>query len=157
MEFLGSFIECYCRRSVDMNTKLSYLISGFALILLLVGTAFPASAAGIGASREISAGTVYAGGTFAVTVHIKADQHVEALRLDENLPDGWHLSQMGNNGAIFQDISTYKESTQEWIWVENLSVGEEKTVMYEVTVPSTSRPGTSKISGTISYPLQIVW
>jgi PGF-pre-PGF domain-containing protein len=132
------------------RTKLSYLISGFALILLLVGTAFPASAAGIGASREISAGTVYAGGTFAVTVHIKADQHVEALRLDENLPDGWHLSQMGNNGAIFQDISTYRESTQEWIWVENLSAGEEKTVMYEVTVPSTSRPGTSKISGTIS-------
>jgi PGF-pre-PGF domain-containing protein len=132
------------------RTKLSYLISGFALILLLVGTAFPASAAGIGASREISAGTVYAGGTFTVTVHIKADQHVEALKLDENLPDGWNLSQMGNNGAIFQDISTYKESTQEWIWVENLSAGEEKTVMYEVTVPSTSRPGTSKISGTIS-------
>ena len=126
------------------RTKLSYIISGFALILLLAGTAFPASAAGIGASREISAGTVYAGGTFTVTVHIKADQHVEALKLDENLPDGWHLSQMGNNGATFQDISTFKESTQEWIWVENLSAGEEKTVMYEVTVPSTSRLGTSK-------------
>jgi len=25
MEFLGSFIECYCRRSVDMNIKNRYL------------------------------------------------------------------------------------------------------------------------------------
>ena len=88
--------------------KLSYLISGFALIFLLAGTILPASAAGITASREISTGTVYAGGTFTVTVHIKADQHVEALTLDENLPEGWHLSRVGNDGAIFQDIKHFQ-------------------------------------------------
>ncbi len=129
--------------------KLSYLISGFALIFLLAGTILPASA-GIGASRELSHGTVYAGGNFIVTVHIRADQQVEALTLNETLPEGWHLTQVGNDGATFQNISTFKESTQEWIWVENLSAGEEKTIMYEVNVPSTSKLGTSIISGTFS-------
>ena len=130
--------------------RLSYLISGFALILLLAGTVLPASAAGITASREISAGKVNAGETFTVTVHIKADQHVEALTLDENLPDGWQLSRVGNDGAAFQDISTFKESTLEWIWVDNVSKGEEKTIVYDVAVPSTSRLGISKISGRVS-------
>ena len=130
--------------------KLSSFIAGFALIFLLAGTILPASAAGIGASREISAGTVYTGENFTVIVHIKADQDVEALTLDENLPDGWHVSQMENNGATFQEISTFKESTLEWIWVENLSAGEEKTVLYNVIVPSNSEPGNFTISGTIS-------
>ena len=130
--------------------KLSDLISGFALIFLLAGTILPASAAGIGASRELSHGTVYAGGNFIVTLHIRADQQVEALTLNETLPEGWHLTQVGNDGATFQNISTFKESTQEWIWVENLSAGEEKTIMYEVNVPSTSKLGTSIISGTFS-------
>ncbi len=129
---------------------ISHLISGFALIFLLAGTVLPVSAAGITASREISAGTVNAGETFTVTVHIKADQHVEALTLDENLPEGWQLSRVGNDGATFQNISTFKESTQEWIWVDNISKGEEKTIMYDVAVPSTSRLGVSKISGTVS-------
>lgn len=130
--------------------KLSYLISGFALILLLTGTIIPASAAGIIASREISVGKINAGETFTVTVHIKADQHVEALTLRENLPGGWQLSRTGNDGATFQDISTFKESTREWIWVDNVSKGEEKTIVYNVAVPSTSKLGVSKISGTVS-------
>ncbi len=37
------------------RTELSHLISGFALIFLLAGTILPVSAAGITASREISA------------------------------------------------------------------------------------------------------
>jgi len=132
------------------RTELSHLISGFALIFLLAGAILPVSAAGMTANREISAGTVNAGGTFTVTVHIKSDQHVEALALNENLPDGWQLSRVGNDGATFQNISTFKESTQEWIWVDNISKGEEKTIMYNVVVPSTSKLGVSKISGTVS-------
>ena len=57
---------------------------------------------------------------------------------------------MENNGATFQEISTFKKSTLEWIWVENLSAGEEKTVLYNVIVPSNSEPGNFTISGTIS-------
>ncbi|MGB9131926.1 MAG: PGF-pre-PGF domain-containing protein [Methanosarcina sp.] len=130
--------------------KPSSFIAGFALIILLAGIIPPASASGVEASREISTETAYAGGSFPVTVHIKTDQQVEALVLDENLPDGWQINQLENNGAVFQDISTFKESTAEWIWVENLSAGEERTVIYQVTVPSYPETGSSKISGTIS-------
>jgi PGF-pre-PGF domain-containing protein len=130
--------------------KFSGFISGIVLIFLLAWTILPVSAAGIGASREISAGTVYPGESFAVTVHIKADQDIEALTLDENLPEEWQVIQVENNGAVFQEISTFKESTPEWVWVENLSAGNEKTVVYNVTVPSNAEPGNFTIPGTIS-------
>ncbi len=77
--------------NVKNRTKISNIISGLALILFFVISIIPVSGAGIEASREFSAGTVYAGGTFTVTVHIHTDQFVEAPTLDENLPDGWTI------------------------------------------------------------------
>ncbi|MGB9938717.1 PGF-pre-PGF domain-containing protein [Methanosarcina sp.] len=142
-----NFIKAFRTKS---RIKLSGFISSFVLIFLLAWTTLPASAAGIEASREVSAETVYPGESFTVAVHIKADQNVEALMLDENLPGGWQVSQSENNGAAFQEISIFKASTLEWIWVENLSAGEEKTVVYNVTVPSNFEPGNFTISGTIS-------
>ncbi len=129
--------------------QLSGLISGFVLIILFAWTILPASAAGIEANREISAGTVNPGESFVVTVHIITDQDIEALTLDENLPEGWQVSQWENNGAVFQETSTFKASTLEWIWVENLSAGEEKTVVYNVTVPSNFKPENFTLSGRI--------
>ncbi len=130
--------------------KFSSFISGFILIFLLAWTILPASAAGIEASRELSARSVYPGESFAVTVNIKIDQDIEALTLDEDLPDGWQISQRGNTVTAFQNSSTFKESTLEWIWTENLSTGEEKTIVYNVTVPSNSKPGNFTLSGNIS-------
>lgn len=130
--------------------KFSSFISGFILIFLLAWTILPASAAGMEASREFSARNVYPGESFAVTVHIKIDQNSEALTLNEDLPDGWQVSQLGNTVTAFQNSSTFKESTLEWIWTENLSAGEEKTIVYNVTVPSNSKPGNFTLSGNIS-------
>ncbi|AKB58155.1 PGF-pre-PGF domain-containing protein [Methanosarcina barkeri] len=130
--------------------QLSGLISGFVLIILFAWIILPASAAGIEVNREISAGTVNPGESFAVTVHIITEQDIEALTLDENLPEGWQVSQWENNGAVFQKTSTFKASTLEWIWVENFSAGEEKTVVYNVTVPSNFEPGNFTLSGRIS-------
>lgn len=130
--------------------KLSGFISGFALILLFVWAALPASAAEIEASREISTGTVYPGESFTVTVHIKADKEVGALVLDEDLPGGWHVNYSENSRAIFPEINLFKASTLEWIWIENFSAGQEKTVMYNVTVPSNSQPANFTISGRVS-------
>ena len=150
IEFKGYFMNFNQIIRIKNIFKFSYLVSGFVLIILLAETIIPVSAAGITASREISVGKVNAGDNFTVTIHIKADQHVEALTLDENLPDGWQLNQIDNDSAIFQNISTFKESTQEWIWVNNVSKGEEKTVKYNVSVPLNFTHGISKISGTIS-------
>jgi PGF-pre-PGF domain-containing protein len=130
--------------------KFSSFISGFILIFLLAWTILPASAAEIEASRELSVRSVYPGESFAVTVHIKIDQNIEALTLNEDLPDGWQVSQQGNTVTAFQNSSTFKESTFEWIWTENLSAGEEKTIVYNVIVPSNSKPGNFTLSGKIS-------
>jgi len=134
--------------------KLPGFVSGFTLIILLVWVVLPASAAEIEASREISSETVYPGESFVVTVHIKADHEVEALVLDENLPDGWHVNYSENysenSGTIFPETNFFKASTLEWIWIEKLSAGEEKTVMYNVTVPLNSQLGNFSISGKVS-------
>ncbi|WP_410509110.1 PGF-pre-PGF domain-containing protein [Methanosarcina hadiensis] len=135
---------------VKKRIRFSYLISGLILILFFAVIILPASASGIEANREVSAGTVYAGGTFTVTVNILTDQYVEALTLDENLPAGWNVSVIESDGAIFQNIETFKKSTQEWIWVQSLQAGEEKTVVYRVTVPSVIEPGNFMLSGNVS-------
>lgn len=135
---------------IESRIKLSSLISAFILIFLFAKIALPASAATIEASREISAETVYPGENFAVVVHISTDQNVEALALDENLPSGWQVSQLENNGAAFQESSTFKESTLEWIWIDNLSAGEKKKVVYNVIVPLNSEPGNFTVSGRVS-------
>ncbi|AKB74240.1 Cell surface protein [Methanosarcina lacustris Z-7289] len=135
---------------VKNRLKISNFISGFILILFFAVTILPVSASGIEASREISAGTVYAGGTFTVTVHIQTDQYIEAPTLDENLPAGWDVTTIENAGATFQNSETFKKSTLEWIWVESLQAGGGKTVVYRVTVPSASEPGNFTISGNVS-------
>lgn len=135
--------------------------TGFILVLLillfLIGTVSSASASGLEASREISAGTAYPGETITLSVQIQAWQYLEAPALDENLPAGWSISPVDNDGAVFQESSTFKASTLEWIWVESLSEGEGKTVTYEVTIPSGAEPGTYPITGTASaYSLPAV-
>jgi len=135
---------------VKNRIKSSSFISGLMLLLFFAVTILPVSAFGIEASREISAGTVYAGGTFTVTVHIEAAQYIEAPTLDENLPAGWDVTIIENDGATFQNSETFKASTLEWIWVESLQAGGEKTVVYRVTVPSTPEPGNFTISGSVS-------
>jgi len=135
---------------VKNRRKISNFIAGLILILFFAVTILPVSASGIEASREISAGTVYAGGTFTVTVHIQTDQYIEALTLDENLPVGWDITIVDNDGATFQNSETFKKSTLEWIWVESLQAGGEKTVVYRVTAPSASEPGNFTISGNVS-------
>lgn len=135
---------------VKNRIKSSSLTSGFIFLLFFAVTVLPVSASGIEASRELSAGTVYAGETFTVTVNIKAAQYIEAPTLDENLPAGWDVTVIENNGATFQNSETFKASTLEWIWVENLQAGGKKTVEYRVTVPSNTEPGNFTISGNVS-------
>lgn len=130
--------------------RFSNFTSGLIIILFLAVSVLPASASGIEANREISTETIYAGGIFTVTVHIRTDQYIEAPTLDENLPDGWSISRVDNDWAVFQNTETFKESTLEWVWVESLQPGGEKIAVYRVTVPSAAEPGNFTISGNVS-------
>ena len=138
-------------REVKSRTGFLHLISGIILILFFTIAVFPVSASGIEANREISTGTAtgiaYTGGSFTVTVNISTDQNIEALALDENLPEGWNVNVVESAGATFQNIETFKESTLEWIWVESIQAGGEKTIVYRVTVPPSAAPGNFRLSG----------
>ncbi len=135
-------------KNVKATRTFTLVLLTLLYLLIFTGMVSTASATGITASREISAGTVYPGDTFTISVHIQAEQYLEAPALDENLPAGWSISPVDNDGAVFQESSTFKASTLEWVWVESLSEGQGKTVTYEVTVPSDPELGTYSITGT---------
>jgi hypothetical protein len=96
------------------------------------------------ATRDISTQTVKPGETFTVTVMITANQDIYAPILDENPPSGWTVTPIQNDGAVF------KESEIKWLWLEMLSTGTSKTVIYNITVPSYAEVGTYYIIGNIS-------
>ena len=96
------------------------------------------------ATRDISKQTVAFGESFTVTVVVNANQEVYAPILDEDVPEGWTVTEVDNGGA------SYKPSEVKWLWVGKLSQGETKTVVYEVTVPADAEEGTYYITGNIS-------
>ena len=98
----------------------------------------------ISATRDISDQTVEPGSTLTVTLTLTANEDIQAPTLDENLPAGWAVTAVLNSGA------TYKESTNEWIWVTAMPRGETKIVIYKVTVPASATPQDYNISGQAS-------
>jgi PKD repeat protein len=72
---------------------------------------------------------VPAGSSFQVTVTIRVNQMVSGLGLDEDPPEGWRVSSVEADGAIF------KGSEAQWLWTQTLHPGETLEVVYNVTVP----------------------
>jgi len=115
------------------------------VVLSVILIIMPVIAVGdITATRDISKQTVALGKTFTVTVTITASQTIYAPILDEDLPTNWTVTPLQNDGAIF------KESEIKWLWMESLSEGDSRTVVYNVTVPSDAESGVYYITGRIS-------
>jgi len=83
------------------------------------------------------------GGVFKVTVTIQAHGTVMGLGLDEDVPQGWEVQPISNDGAQF------KSSRLQWIFFNPIYDGEERRITYEVRVPEDEEPGTFKIDGTV--------
>ncbi|MEA1893824.1 MAG: hypothetical protein U9N36_01215 [Euryarchaeota archaeon] len=98
----------------------------------------------ISATRDISDQTVEAGSTFTVTLTLTANEDIQAPTLDENLPAGWAVTDVSNDGA------TYKAASTEWVWTTAMPSGETRTVVYEVTVPAGATPQDYDITGQAS-------
>jgi len=98
----------------------------------------------ISATRDISKQTVVPGETFTVTVEVIANENVYAPLLDEDVPEGWTVTPVQNDKAIF------KPGEIKWLWLEMLSAGSTKTVIYNVTVPENASEGDYFITGNIS-------
>ncbi|WP_135609483.1 PGF-CTERM sorting domain-containing protein [Methanococcoides sp. AM1] len=100
---------------------------------------------GITVGRDISEDTVSAGDSFIVTVSLSSTDSYKAPMIDEDLPEGWTVSMVQDNGALF------KESTHEWMWSGHILPGESRDLVYEVTVPSSEKAGTYIIHGKASF------
>ncbi len=70
-----------------------------------------------------------AGSTFTVKVEIWADQDLYGVGLNEDVPAGWKVIPVENDGL------TYKRSRTEWVWPTKLPAGVMKTIIYQVEVP----------------------
>jgi len=70
-----------------------------------------------------------AGSTFTVKVEIWADQDLYGVGLNEDVPAGWKVIPVENDGL------TYKRSKTEWVYPTKLPAGTTKTIIYQVEVP----------------------
>jgi PKD repeat protein len=69
------------------------------------------------------------GNKFTVKVEIETDRDVIGVGLDEDLPVGWRVTPIQNDGFI------YKPGVDQWVLLDVLKPGRPKTIIYEVTVP----------------------
>ncbi len=77
-----------------------------------------------------SAGNVV-GNKFTVKVEITTDRDVYGVGLDEDLPIGWRVTPIQNDGFI------YKPGVDQWVHTGVLKAGQTKTIIYQVEVPPT--------------------
>lgn len=71
------------------------------------------------------------GNKFTVKVEITTDRDVIGVGLDEDLPVGWRVNPIQNDGFV------YKPGADQWVYLGTLKPGQVKTIIYEVTVPPT--------------------
>jgi len=81
--------------------------------------------------------------TIPVTINININEKVSGLALDENVPVGWKIADIENDGAFF------KESEVQWVWLAGLNEDATKTIEYDLTLPDDVPQGVYKIDGTI--------
>lgn len=72
------------------------------------------------------------GNKFTVKVEISSDADVMGVGLDEDLPVGWRVTPLENDGFI------YKANGNQWALLDTLRAGEVRTIIYEVEVPPTT-------------------
>jgi PKD repeat protein len=71
------------------------------------------------------------GNKFTVKVEIETNRDVIGVGLDEDLPVGWRVTPIQNDGFV------YKGGVDQWVFPGVLKPGRPKTIIYEVTVPPT--------------------
>jgi len=122
------------KRIISVSVVMVVLCLVFALI---APTAAQDTIAG---SRTISDTTVAPGDTFTVTVEVDITGMVYGPVLDEDVPEGWTVTVVNNDGGT-PGLGT------SWLWGGEQAT--DKTVVYEVTVPSDVAEGDYPVTGTV--------
>jgi PKD repeat protein len=87
---------------------------------------------------------VLPGQIFRVQVQMKLNKNINGLGLDEDLPQGWTIREVSNAGG------SLKKSQLQWLWAQQLPAGTVLTVIYEVFVPKTAKPGGVALLGKLT-------
>lgn len=81
--------------------------------------------------RRISTPQVQPGGVFRVTVTLEIEVPSNGLGLEEEVPLGWAIEPVRNDGAIFK----FSESRGQWLFPTLLKIGEKRRIIYDVRLP----------------------
>ncbi len=125
----------------NKNKKSIYGIN--ILIIALIFIIIPTVQAQVTAERSVENNALMAGNSTNITVVIQNDDKQRSLSLQEIIPSGWNLTK------ISDDATDFKASTNEWIWIK-IEDNTAKTVIYQLTVPSTAASGVYNINGNIT-------
>ncbi|HED03883.1 MAG TPA: PKD domain-containing protein [Candidatus Fraserbacteria bacterium] len=87
------------------------------------------------------------GNIFRVRLQIKATRELDGLGLNEVLPSNWKVQPIDNDGASF------KASTREWLFTGKIRTGQQRTVVYQVTVPRDEPTGCINFQGRVDCAL----
>ena len=76
----------------SIMTKIIYIMVIAVLSVIAIPSAMAFQHIGLSVTRDISDQTVVPGSTFAVTVTLTANDDIWVPALDEDLPDGWTVT-----------------------------------------------------------------
>lgn len=79
--------------------------------------------------RHISTPTALPERTFRVTLTIHVEQDMAGLGVEEIWPASWIIEAVQNDGAVL------KPERGQWVFPNNLTRGDVKTIVYDVTIP----------------------
>jgi len=138
----GSFSNSQFDIRTDCHTY--HLAGPDGLILFTIEDTSSGSALSLAACRDIFPNSLGPGQTFTVSVTLLAHEDITAPALDEDVPSGWTVTPVDYAGFI------YKPSTTEWLYPGAWNAGDSATIVYEVTIPSSTPFGQYEISGVVS-------
>ncbi len=127
------------------NIKKQKKILAIILLLFLLLSTAKAADNELTTIRNISNQTLTPGSTFTVilTTTVNTD-NTRTPGLSEDLPEGWNVTSLDSSGLL------YKASTNEWIGVKEMSIGDTIIIKYNVTVPADALPQDYEITGFVS-------
>ena len=130
-----------------MNQKRIIFVIAISMALFILCGSTALGANEMKAGRVISETSVYPGDTFSVEVGVYFYEEVVGPAIEETMPGGWVVSE-ANSG--YNSTFKFRGSVASWVWTENTSEGDDKTIVYNVKVPDTASAGTYSIYGSVS-------
>jgi len=95
---------------------------------------------------SLDANQVLAGGSIFVTVTVELSQDASGLGLTEVVPVGWRTRPVDDGNGIFKRSG----DEMQWLWAQSFSAGQKVSIIYEISVPSTTPRGAYAVEGAIS-------